>query len=348
MADRSRRSRQTSVTPPTPRPGQGAVWSSITLIPNPVPPVSRDAIATTVRFLQTNTRLPILLQPLPGKHESNTLLRWAEVAAANGVPLNLGDLGHVLVGPFDTSDAQSLQEAIGGGLLLGELRASTLLRSSNAGPALAGQIASLVESYGLAALIIWLDFADQALESSENVDSTDALDSLEAIADQVKIPLLAHARTGLPRKSARALVDRGFAGLITGGAEVFGPGVAHSSLTGLTNWGIPTIAAVRMLRSIGVPVISSGSIQHGLDAAKAIAIGADLVSLTIPGNPSTDDARGLEEMLRRFEAELRTAMYLSGASRLADLKHTPFVATGETREWLEAAEVLWRSDPAYS
>jgi isopentenyl diphosphate isomerase/L-lactate dehydrogenase-like FMN-dependent dehydrogenase len=38
-------------------------------------------------------------------------------------------------------------------------------------------------------------------------------------------------------------------------------------------------------------------------------------------------------------------MFLAGARTLAQLRQSPFVATGETREWLEAAETLWKADP---
>ncbi|MDP9374030.1 MAG: alpha-hydroxy-acid oxidizing protein, partial [Chloroflexota bacterium] len=96
-----------------------------------------------------------------------------------------------------------------------------------------------------------------------------------------------------------------------------------------------------MARPAGLPVVATGGVRNGLDAAKALALGADLVGLA---RPLLERALVSEEAtaawLEGFVAELRTAMFLVGAATPADLKRAPYIALGATRQWLDEADRL--------
>jgi isopentenyl-diphosphate delta-isomerase len=83
-------------------------------------------------------------------------------------------------------------------------------------------------------------------------------------------------------------------------------------------------------------MIATGGIRSGLDAAKAIALGADLAGVARPLlRACLEGGDGaVARWIEAFLAELRAAVFLSGARSLAGLRARPRVVLGETREWL--------------
>ena len=89
-------------------------------------------------------------------------------------------------------------------------------------------------------------------------------------------------------------------------------------------WGIPTPESIRQLRRIeGLTVIGHGGIRNGLDAAKAIALGADLVGMAYPFlAPATESAERVAEKVRRTIRELKICMFCLGVKTVAELQRT--------------------------
>jgi isopentenyl-diphosphate delta-isomerase len=85
----------------------------------------------------------------------------------------------------------------------------------------------------------------------------------------------------------------------------------------------------------GLPVIATGGVRSGLDAARAIALGAEAVGVARPLLLAALEGYDVvAAWIEQFAAELRTAMFLTGARTLADLRRTPPVILGETAAWL--------------
>ena len=101
------------------------------------------------------------------------------------------------------------------------------------------------------------------------------------------------------------------------------------------DWGIPTaISTVEVTNAVNVPVISSGGIRTGLEAAKAIALGADAVGMALPFLKNSASQDQLNKFIERFNDSLRIAMFLVGANNIEELKQSKLVIRGKTREWL--------------
>ena len=109
------------------------------------------------------------------------------------------------------------------------------------------------------------------------------------------------------------------------------------------NWGIPTAMSTieAAIFREKIKIISSGGIRNGLEAAKALAIGAHLVGIALPViqilNGGTE--KQLIDYLNQFIQELKTTMFLVGAKNLEELYGAPFVVLGKTAEWLSARNI---------
>src|SRR5207249_12066312 len=101
------------------------------------------------------------------------------------------------------------------------------------------------------------------------------------------------------------------------------------------DWGVPTAVAVVGAAATGLPVIATGGVRSGLDAAKALALGATVVGV---GRPLLQVAlkgpAAVDELILQFALELRTATFLSGVTCARDLATRRPVVTGDTREWI--------------
>jgi isopentenyl-diphosphate delta-isomerase len=100
-------------------------------------------------------------------------------------------------------------------------------------------------------------------------------------------------------------------------------------------WGIPTAVSVVQASRAGLPVIATGGVRSGLDAARAIALGATAVGVARPLLlAALDGYDAVAAWIEQFAAELRTALFLTGSASLDELRRRQPVVLGETAEWL--------------
>ena len=86
----------------------------------------------------------------------------------------------------------------------------------------------------------------------------------------------------------------------------------------------------------GLPVIGTGGVRSGSDAAKALALGATAVGVARPllvAAMDGDDA--VDAWIEAFVAELRTVLLLSGCRSPRQLRERSLVVHGRTRDWLQ-------------
>jgi len=91
------------------------------------------------------------------------------------------------------------------------------------------------------------------------------------------------------------------------------------------NWGIPTKDCIVSVKSKleNIPLVASGGMKTGVDAAKAITIGADMIGFARQLlKAATDSTDAVIDQMNQIEFELKTTMFGIGAKTLNELKNT--------------------------
>lgn len=104
------------------------------------------------------------------------------------------------------------------------------------------------------------------------------------------------------------------------------------------DWGIPTAASILEVRSVSnIPLIASGGIRNGIEAAKALTLGADMVAFALPiiRRAMKFGKEGVIQYIRKVAMELRTAMFLTGSRNVRELKKKRYILTGKLKDWAE-------------
>lgn len=319
-----------------------AGWEGISLLPNPLPEFSLDQVDTATNFLGKRCASPLLLCGRAGNSDAVAL---ASLAQQHQIAL--------LVRQFDPSRGdQGLSfESIGPVRevapdipIIGEVPVSSLIAQPGFRPSDPEPLVKAAITAGVDALSIRLDFGERAIANMPVANGRGAVEAIHQLA-RLDITVYVDCVTGMPRRPAQMLIGRGVNGIIVAG-RASGSAVGLDGFGAYSDWGIPTPAAIRMIRGLGATVIADRAADGGHVGAKALALGADLLTIeTASASAGGFSILELAETITSFNSSLATTMYLCGTPTLAALKQAPFVATGSTRHWLEAAEASWRMMP---
>jgi isopentenyl-diphosphate delta-isomerase len=89
------------------------------------------------------------------------------------------------------------------------------------------------------------------------------------------------------------------------------------------DWGIPTAEALLAAKrgAPGLPLIASGGMRTGIEATKALALGATAVGIASPFlKAAAVSADEVIATIDQFAAELRIAMFCAGAGSVPALR----------------------------
>lgn len=276
-------------------------------------------------FLGIPLRAPVLIGSMTGGSElSGTINRnLATAAQALGVGMMLGSQ-RVMLGEESLPSFQ-VRGVAPDVLLVGNIGLAQLNRE------MVPELRRALAGVGANALAVHTNPLQEAVQYKGDTDFTGSLSRLREVVETVGYPvLLKEVGHGIGAAAAASLTDIGVAAVDVAGAggtswarvEQF---VRYGGINdlGLAEWGLPTAQALVEVRSVlpRVPLVASGGIRTGMDAAKAIALGADVVAVAHPLLvPAIESAAAVQEWLERFIAELRVCLHGCGAADLAALR----------------------------
>jgi isopentenyl-diphosphate delta-isomerase len=196
-----------------------------------------------------------------------------------------------------------------------------------------------VDMVGANALIVHLNPIQEAIQSDGNHDFRGLLAKIGDLCRQLEVPVVAkEVGFGISADVATSLARVGVAAIdVSGGGGTSWSAVEayrattpiHRELGELfAGWGIPTAHSLRMVHQAlpEMPLVASGGMRNGIDAAKSIALGADLVGFAGPLlRAATIGTDAVVERLEVIREGLRLAMFGTGSGDLTALSAAPLV-----------------------
>ena len=295
-----------------------------------LPEMDLNEIDTGVNFLNHRLAVPIVISSMTGgvKVGSEINRRLATVAQSLGCAMGVGSQRAAIVNPAFEPLFQ-VRDVAPDILLLANLGAIQL----NYGFGV-DQCRRAVDMIGADALVLHLNPLQEALQAEGNVDFSNLVSKIAAISRSIDVPVVVkEVGWGISSSVARQLAEAGVAAIDVAGAG----GTSWSEVERLrtpsallrrvsrtfAGWGIPTVDTLHMARAGApeVPLIASGGLRSGLDAAKVIALGAHLAGFAAPllKAAAVSEAE-THEVLAAIVLELRISMFCTGAKDIAQLK----------------------------
>jgi isopentenyl-diphosphate delta-isomerase len=330
----------------------GPGWDDVHLVHSALPAVDLDAVDVSAELLGRTLGAPLVIAAMtgghPAAHEVNR--RLAAAAERHGLAMGLGSQRAALRRPELAPTYAVAREAAPTAFLIANVGAAQLIAQASGDLIDAAGITAAVAMIGADALAIHLNFLEEMVQTEGDRRAGGIREALRAAVAASPVPAVAkETGAGLSREVALELADLGFAALDVGGTggtsfaavevkRAVERGDRRGARLGQTfrDWGLPTAVSLVGAAAAGVPVIATGGVRSGLDAAKALALGASAVSVGRPLLGAALESDGaVDEWIELFVAELRGAVFLCGARSCRDLPGVPRVVSGETRRWLD-------------
>ncbi|WP_129633251.1 type 2 isopentenyl-diphosphate Delta-isomerase [Candidatus Oscillochloris fontis] len=297
-----------------------------------IPEIDLAEIDTRTTFLGKSLRAPLLISSMTGGASvaEQINLALAEAAEYLGLAMGVGSQRAAIADPrlAHTYQVRRVAPTIA---LLANVGAVQL----NYGYGIE-ECRRAVEMIEADALILHLNPLQEAVQPEGNTNFKGLLGKIEAVCRALPVPVvIKEVGNGIGADDARRLYECGVRVIDVAGAggtswsevERFRQTNDHGRRVAgaFADWGIPTAECIREVHAAlpQVTIIGSGGVRTGVDVAKAIALGADVVGTAKPALADSISERGAEAVIEGLEAflrELRVAMLCSGCVDLRALR----------------------------
>lgn len=298
-----------------------------------LPELDLDQVDPSTELFGRRLAAPLLISCMVGGTEQaasiNRLL--AQVAQELGLAMGLGSGRILLERPsvLKTFDVRPVAPDI---LLFANLGAVQLNKGYGV-----EECRRLVDALGADALVLHLNALQEAVQPEGDTCFAGLLGKIGELCRRLEVPVIVkEVGWGIAPDVARSLAAAGVAAVDVAGAggtswteverrRISEPWRARVAAA-FAGWGIPTAECVRhaVRAAPGIRIFASGGVRNGVDAAKAIALGAELVGIAGPFLRAAAAGReAARELGREFTETLRIAMFSLGARTLADLRFSP-------------------------
>lgn len=289
-----------------------------------LPEVDFAAIDPSCSFFERQLSFPFLISSMTGGPEKAGLINRNLAIAAQevGVALGLGSMRVLLTDPDAVSSfkVRHLCPDI-------PIFANLGLVQLNYGCGL-DEVKRLVDMVEADGIFLHVNPLQEAIQPEGDTNFKGLLRRLEAIVPKLEVPIVVkEVGAGMDKASARRLLDIGIRWIDASGTG----GTSWAAVEGFRredrlgalfkDVGLPTSELLRSLSDFdGLHLIGSGGVRSGVDVAKALILGAEMVGAAKPFLPcALKSEAACVATLQQWLHEFKVAMFCCGVTCVEDL-----------------------------
>lgn len=313
-------------------------WDALRLRHEALPPVDRADVDLATRFLGRDLGAPLQVTGMTGGAKAAKAIndRLAAAAATHGIAMGVGSQRAALENP-DLADTYRVVLDHDVPARWANLGLPQLIHWGEEAAARAEAAVEMVEAH---ALCIHLNYLQEAVMPEGDTEAAGGIVAIEGLCKDLKVPVMVkETGAGIDGATAAHLQAAGVAAIDTGGlGGTSFAAVEHHRATDqgdaakaemgrvFWDWGNPAPHAIQSVRAAcpDLPLVGTGGIRHGLDAAKALACGADLAGLAGTMFRAAAAKKATEALEDVVEA-LKTGLFLAGVQRASGLGQDHFL-----------------------
>jgi|SRR5690625_1678465 len=304
----------------------------ISFIHNALPEIDFHKINLQTRFLNKQLQAPFLVSSMTGGSKLATVINvnLAKAAEQKGWAIGLGSTRALL-------ESKAYEE-------------SFLIRSHAKSVPLIANLGAVQFNYGYGVeecqrivdlteadtLVLHLNSLQEVVQDGGDLNFENLLPKIEEVCSKLSVPVgVKEVGFGIDGTVAEQLHNVGVTYIDVAGAG----GTSWSQVEKLrtedplrklaaeafNSWGIPTKDCIVSVKSKlpTVPIVASGGMKTGLDAAKAITIGANIVGFARTLlQAATESVESVLKVMDQIEFELKMTMFGIGADSIQALQNT--------------------------
>lgn len=302
-----------------------------------LPDLDHAKIDLGADFLGRRLQAPLLSSAMTGGPARAEAInaRLAEAAQHLGIALAVGSQRAAIEGGATGGLDRSLRDRAPDTPILANIGAAQLTRGFGV-----EQARRALDMIGADALVVHLNPLQEACQPEGDRDWWGVGAALQALIRDLDAPVIVkETGAGISAVTAQRLIAMGAAGVDVAGAGGANWGLiegeratdpadkAHAAA--FAAWGIPSARAIAEARN-ALPealIIGSGGVRDGVDVAKAVRLGADVVGMASGViQAATESTEAVVAHFQTVIRQLRTVCFCTNAANVAALKRVPLLS----------------------
>ncbi len=304
---------------------------NIELIHEAVPDLNFSEIDLKTKTLGLDVSSPIFISSMTLGHAQSSSVNeiLAEVCVEQNMLMGVGSQRRQLDDSEAKNECLKLRQLFPKLKVMGNLGLSQLIETP------VSKIQALVESLQAKAMIIHTNPLQECIQPEGTPQFRGSWQALETVCKDLSVPvILKETGCGFSSGTLLRLKDIGLAAIDVSGRggthwgrveaqRLSQENIQYAAGRTFRDWGITTVDSVLAAREIPMKseIWASGGVRTGLDVAKLLALGAQMVGMAQPMLAAALLGKGeLTKFVEQLHYELKVAMFCTGVGTVADLQ----------------------------